>query len=196
MNPSRIVKSKSDLMAMNNPQLINYLDNLDIDLFKGYVDADTKVRYFVAKYGEGIARAIKGTNLFFPAIIAQSITESGYGRSELTSKANNFGGIKYNPKIHSDYIFADTTEFLNGKRVKITARFAKFSDVAEGFKSHVNVLMADRYKNARNLAKSPEEQILMFAKAGYTTTPAKEYLDSIKGNINRVRDKYKFSKIE
>ena len=195
MNPSSIVKSKSDLMAMSNPQLINYLDNLDVDLFKGFVDADTKVRYFVAKYGEGIARAIKGTNLFFPAIIAQSITESGYGRSELTSKANNFGGIKYNPKIHSDYIFADTTEFLNGKRVKITARFAKFSDVAEGFKSHVNVLMADRYKNARNLAKTPEEQITMFAKAGYTTTPPKTYLDSMKGNINRVRDKYKISKI-
>jgi flagellum-specific peptidoglycan hydrolase FlgJ len=195
MNPSRIVKSKSDLMAMSNPQLINYLDNLDVDLFKGFVDADTKVRYFVAKYGEGIARAIKGTNLFFPAVVAQSITESGYGRSELTSKANNFGGIKYNPKIHSGYIFADTTEFLNGKRVKITARFAKFTDVAEGFKSHVNVLMADRYKNARNLAKTPEEQITMFAKAGYTTTPPKEYLDTMRGNIKRVRDKYKISKI-
>jgi hypothetical protein len=55
--------------------------------------------------------------------------------------------------------------------------------------------MADRYKNARNLAKTPEEQITMFAKAGYTTTPPKTYLDSMKGNINRVRDKYKISKI-
>jgi flagellum-specific peptidoglycan hydrolase FlgJ len=195
MNPSRIVKSKSDLMAMSNPQLINYLDNLDIDLFKGYVDADTKVRYFVAKYGEGIARAIKGTNLFFPAVVAQSITESGYGRSELTSKANNFGGIKYNPNIHSGYILADTTEFIKGKKVNVKEKFAKFSDVAQGFKSHVDVLMADRYKNARNLAKTPEEQILLFAKAGYTTTPPKEYLDTMRGNIKRVRDKYKISKI-
>jgi flagellum-specific peptidoglycan hydrolase FlgJ len=195
MNQSSLVLPKNNLLAMSNPQLINYLDKLDIDLFKSYVDADTKVRYFVAKYGEGIARAIKGTNLFFPAVVAQSITESGYGRSELTSKANNFGGIKYNPNIHSGYIVADTTEFVNGKKIKTTAKFAKFTDVAEGFKSHVNVLMADRYKNARNLAKTPEEQITMFAKAGYTTTPPKTYLDSMKGNINRVRDKYKISKI-
>ncbi|NBX27477.1 MAG: hypothetical protein EBR55_04385 [Chitinophagia bacterium] len=195
MNQSSLVLPKNNLLAMSNPQLINYLDNLDIDLFKGFVDADTKVRYFVAKYGEGIARAIKGTNLFFPAVVAQSITESSYGRSELTSKANNFGGIKYNPNIHSGYIVADTTEFVNGKRVKTTAKFAKFSDVAEGFKSHVNVLMADRYKNARNLAKTPEQQILMFAKEGYTTTPPNTYLNSMKGNINRVRDKYKISKI-
>jgi flagellum-specific peptidoglycan hydrolase FlgJ len=195
MNKASLVLPKNNLMAMSNPQLINYLDNLDIELFKGFVDADTKVRYFVAKYGEGIARAIKGTNLFFPAVIAQSITESGYGRSLLTSKANNFGGIKYNPNIHSGYILADTTEFIRGKKVNVKEKFAKFSDVAQGFKSHVDVLMADRYKNARNLAKSPEEQILMFAKAGYTTTPPKEYLDTMRGNIKRVRDKYKISKI-
>jgi len=190
-----MVLAKNDLLAMSNPQLIAYLDNLDSDLFDGYVDADTKVRYFVSKYGEGIARAIKGTNLFFPAVIAQAITESGYGRSELTSKANNFGGIKYNPAIHSGYILADTTEYVGGRKVKTKAKFAKFSDVAEGFKAHVNVLLADRYANARNLAKSPEEQITMIAKAGYTTTPPTKYLATMKGNINRVRDKYKLAKI-
>lgn len=189
-----MVLAKNDLLAMSNPQLIGYLDGLDDNLFKSYVDADTKVRYFVSKYGEGIAKAIKGTNLFFPAVVAQSITESGYGRS-IPKNSNNFAGIKYNPNIHSGYVLADTSEFVNGKKVYIKAKFAKFTDVAEGFKAHVSVLMADRYKNARNTAKSPEEQITMIAKAGYTTTPPSKYLSAMKGNINRVRDKYKLAKI-
>jgi flagellum-specific peptidoglycan hydrolase FlgJ len=189
-----MVLAKNDLLAMSNPQLIGYLDGLDDNLFKSYVDADTKVRYFVSKYGEGIAKAIKGTNLFFPAVVAQSITESGYGRS-IPKNSNNFAGIKYNPNIHSGYVLADTTEFVNGRKIYIKAKFAKFTDVAEGFKAHVSVLMADRYANARNTAKSPEEQITMIAKAGYTTTPPSKYLSTMKGNINRVRDKYKLAKI-
>lgn len=189
-----MVLAKNDLLAMSNPQLIGYLDGLDDDLFNDYVDADTKVRYFVSKYGEGIARAIKGTNLFFPAVVAQSITESGYGRN-IPKNSNNFAGIKYNPNIHSGYVLADTTEYVGGRKVKTKAKFAKFTDVADGFKAHVNVLMADRYANARNLAKSPEEQITMIAKAGYTTTPSAKYLALMKGNINRVRDKYKLAKI-
>ena len=190
-----LVLPKNNLDAMSNPQLINYLDNLNKGLFDSYVDADTKVRYFLAKYGEGIARAIKGTNLFFSSTIAQSIIESGYGRSVLTQKGNNFGGIKYNPNIHSGYVVADTSEFVNGKKVNVTAKFAKFSDVAEGFKGHVNVLLADRYKNARNLAKTPEEQIKMIAKSGYTTTPAIPYWNAMKGIASRVQKKIPFGRI-
>jgi hypothetical protein len=44
-------------------------------------------------------------------------------------------------------------------------------------------------------AKTPEEQILMIAKAKYTTTPPLVYLNLMKGNINRVRDKTGISKI-
>ena len=188
------VLPKNDLLAMSNPQLINYLDGLNEEVFNGYVDADTKVRYFVSKFGEGIARAIKGTNLFFPAVVAQSITESGYGRN-IPKGSNNFAGIKYNPNIHSGYVLADTSEIVNGRKITIKDKFAKFTDVAEGFKEHVKVLMFDRYAKARNTAKSPEEYIILIAKAGYTTTPASKYLASMKGNINRIRDKYKLAKI-
>jgi flagellum-specific peptidoglycan hydrolase FlgJ len=190
-----LVLPKNNLDAMSNPQLINYLDNLNKGLFDSYVDADTKVRYFLAKYGEGIARAIKGTNLFFSSTVAQSILESGYGRSVLTQQANNFGGIKYNPSIHSGYVVADTSEVVKGKKVKITAKFAKYSDVTEGFKGHVNVLLADRYTNARNLAKTPEEQIKMIAKSGYTTTPSTTYWNAMKGNVARVQKKIPFGRI-
>jgi flagellum-specific peptidoglycan hydrolase FlgJ len=90
------VKTKSDYDKMTNDQLVAYLDKLDKATFNAYVDADTKVRYFVDKYGATFIKAIKGTNLFLSGVIAQSILESGYGRSNQSVNANNFAGVKYN----------------------------------------------------------------------------------------------------
>lgn len=181
-------KSKTDLDAMTNEQLIVYLDNLDKATFNAYVDADTKVRYFIAKYGDGIAKAIRGTKLYFSAIVALKMLESGYGRN-VPFNSFNFGGIKYNPAIHSGYVVSDTTEVVNGKKVYVQAKFAKFASAEEGIKSNIQTLLGSRYDAARNKAKTADDQILKIAQAGYTTTPAKEYLNLMKGNIKRVRTK-------
>jgi hypothetical protein len=188
------VKTRSELDKLSNPELVTYLNSLSKQNFNSFVDADTKVRYFLYLYGEGIAKAIKGTNLYFPAIAALKITESGYGRN-IPANSFNFGGVKYNPNIHSDYVLADTSEIVNGKRVFVKAKFAKFPSTEEGIKQNIQVLLADRYKTARETAKSPEEQILAIAKAGYTTTPAQQYLNLMSGNIKRVAKKTGFGKI-
>jgi len=181
------VKSKKELDALTNDQLISYLDNLDKTNFNSFVDADTKVRYFIAKYGDGIAKAIKGTKLFFSSITALKMLESGYGRN-VPKDSFNFGGIKYNPDIHSGYVVADTTEVVNGKKIFTTAKFAKFSSAEDGIKNNIQTLLGSRYAKAR-LAKTAEDQILEIAKAGYTTTPPNTYLNLMKGNIKRVRNK-------
>ena len=188
------VKTKAELDKLTNDELVKYLDSLSKTNFNGFVDADTKVRYFIYIYGEGIAKAIKGTNLFFPAITALKITESGYGRN-IPTGSFNFGGVKYNPNIHSDFVLANTSEIVNGKRVFIKAKFAKFKNAEDGIRQNIQVLLGDRYKNARLQAKSPEEQIKMIAKAGYTTTPADKYLSLMSGNIKRVAKKTGFGKI-
>jgi hypothetical protein len=87
----------------------------------------TATKEFIKKYGIGVANSIKGTGLYFPAVIAQSALESGYGKS-IPEGSNNFGGIKYNPNIHSGYIVADTTEFVNGKKVKIVNESGSLGD--------------------------------------------------------------------
>jgi flagellum-specific peptidoglycan hydrolase FlgJ len=188
------VKTRKELDAMTNDQLVAYLNGLSKANFNGYVDADTKVRYFIYLYGEGIAKAIKGTKLFFSGIVAMKITESGYGRN-IPTGSFNFGGVKYNPNIHQDFVLADTSEIVNGKRVFIKAKFAKFKDAEDGIKRNIAVLLGERYKNARINARSPEEQIRMIAQAGYTTTPANSYLKLMQGNIERVRKKTGFGRI-
>lgn len=109
---------------------------------------------FIKTYGPGIVNAIKGTGLFFPAVIGQSALESGYGKS-IPRGSNNFGGIKYNPNLPGvvGYVDSLTREGKKGQVVKVQ-RFAKFADVESGFKAHIRVLLSDRYKNAREKAKN------------------------------------------
>lgn len=196
------LKTKTDYDKMTNAQLVDYLDKLDKPTFNNYVDADTKVRYFVDKFGTSFINAVKGTGLFLSGIIAQSIFESGYGRNLPTDKktgaiSNNFAGIKYNSSIHDSYVVTDTTEVVRGKKIPVyNVKFAKFTDPTEGIKKHFQVLMGDRYKKARMDAKSPEEQIKMLVQAGYSTMNATTYVNLMKGNISRVRKLLPFGRIE
>ncbi len=129
-----------------------------------------------------------------PAIAALKMFESGYGRSQLAQQAFNFGGVKYNPNKHSDFITMPTTEYVNGKQVTQNLKFAKFKDVEDGLKNNIGVLMLDRYKKARE-ATTPEEQIIAIVKGGYSTTPPNTYLNNMKGLIKRVAKKTGFGKI-
>ena len=157
----------------------------------------SRVKLFVSKYGTGIAKSIKGTNLFFPAVVGQSILESGYG-DKIPLNSNNFGGIKYNPNLIGvvGYVESDTTEYKNGVKYKVKQKFSKFKDVESGFLAHIQVLLGSRYENARNNAKTPQEQILMIAKSGYTTTPPDKYLAQMNGIIEAVADLTKIGRIK
>lgn len=181
------VKTKTQLDALSNDALVAYIDTLTKTEFS-YIDVDSKVRYFIYKYGKGVAASIKGTGLFFPAVMAQSIYESNYGKS-IPVGSNNFAGIKYNPNIHSGYVSVMTTEYIKGVPFKIEQKFAKFQNVEEGFYHHVKTLLSDKYKTARIHATTPEQQILMIVKSGYATLPAEQYLLGVKGNIKRIINK-------
>jgi flagellum-specific peptidoglycan hydrolase FlgJ len=148
-----------------------------------------KTKNFIKLYGKGVANAIANTGLFFPAVVGQSAFESGYGE-RIPEGSNNFGGIKYNPNLKGvvGYVTSDTLEYIKGKPVRVKQNFAKFKDVESGFKAHIEVLLKDRYKNARLNAKTPEEQIMMIVQSGYSTTPPQKYLSSMKGIIEATRD--------
>ena len=149
-----------------------------------------KTKWFIDTYGEGIAKAIKGTNLFFSAVVAQKAVESGWGQSSLTKLHNNWGGIKCAPKLAGAIgcVKMDTTEYKKGVKYNTKQSFTKFTDTESGIKAVTQVLMADRYANARNNAKTAKEQVLMIAKAGYTTTPAQKYLDGLSSIIEAAQD--------
>ena len=155
-----------------------------------------RTKDFIDTYGSGVAKAIANTGLYFPAVIGQAAFESGYG-DRIPQGSNNFGGIKYNPNLAGvvGYVDSLTTEYIGGVPRKVTQKFAKFKDAESGFKAHIQVLLKDRYKDARMNAKSPEEQIKMIVQAGYSTTPPDEYLKGMKGIIEAARDYSKLGRI-
>lgn len=155
-------------------------------------------RKFVDDYGKGIAQAIRGTNLFFPVVVAQKALESGYGRSGLTKDANNFGGIKYNPNLSGvvGFVTKDTSEYIKGRKVVVKQKFSKFKDVEAGIRATIQVLLLDRYKAARETAKTPQDQVLMIARAGYTTTPPQKYLNLLNGIIHATQDYVQLGRIK
>jgi flagellum-specific peptidoglycan hydrolase FlgJ len=143
---------------------------------------------FIKQYGKGIANAIKGTGIFFPVAVGQKAWESGYG-NKIPPDSNNFGGIKYNKNLKGvvGFVVADTTEYVNGKKVNMKQKFSKFATVEDGIAGYVNVLKAPRYAKALQ-AKTPYEQLLEIAKAGYSTNNPKAYANSIYPLVEAARD--------
>lgn len=149
-----------------------------------------KTKWFIDKYGEGIIDAIRGTNIYFPAAVAQKAVESGWGQSTLAKEYNNFGGINCAPKIEGvvGCVRLPTKVGKNGKLVSSTQNFSIFKDVEAGIRGVSRVLMSDRYKNARDNAKSAKEQIYMISKAGYGGVTPEGYLAGMAGIIEAAQD--------
>jgi flagellum-specific peptidoglycan hydrolase FlgJ len=145
---------------------------------------ECKTRKFVDNYGIGIANLIKNTGIYFPTIVSMVCLESAYGESSITTKGYNFGGVKYNPSKHNDFMIADTTEYVNGRLVHVQQKFAKFKSVEDGLKGQYVTMMLERYKPARYNATSPLEQVGMYVQRGYSSTPVEKYKNKCRGIIN------------
>jgi flagellum-specific peptidoglycan hydrolase FlgJ len=159
----------------------------------------SRVKKFVDAYGVDIAKAIKGTGLFFSAVAAQKMLESDYGDSTLSKKHNNFGGIKNFGRLpNAGVVVLDTTERKSGRIVRVKQPFATFKTPYDAFLSYVKVLQdpTKRYtKMGVFTAQTPEEQIRRMVEAGYSTLKPDQYLKQMQGIIDATRDYSKLGKI-
>lgn len=158
-----------------------------------------RVKKFVDAYGKDIAKAIKGTGLFFSAVAAQKMYESDYGDSDLSKLHNNFAGIKnFGGLPNAGVVVLDTTERKGGRIVRVKQPFATFKTPFDAFDSYVKVLK-DKTKKYTAMgvftAATPEEQIKRMVQAGYSTQKPDVYLNQMKGIIEATRDYAKLGKI-
>lgn len=191
-----VVKRYTDaeFNAMDNATLIRTLDAFPKEPeFRDWVPPRVKVRYFVSKYGKDIGNSIKGTGLFFSAVVAQKILESGFGKDDIAIKYNNFGGVKAVKGYPS--VTLDSVEKVGGRLVRRKETFARYPSPKAAFSDYVRIITSmPRYAKALT-AKSPEEQITEMVKAGYSTLSPNEYMRLVKGNLDRVRDMYQVGRI-
>lgn len=118
--------------------------------------------------------------------IAQAILESGWGTSELATKANNLFGIKGIGPIGSYQKVS--VEYVAGKRIEKRSDFRKYNDWQESVQDHTTKLLEPQYKNA--LGASYMEACRAVQEAGYATDP--NYAQEL---IKRI-EKYKLDKYD
>jgi len=116
-------------------------------------------------------------------MIAQICLESGYGKSQLTQKANNFGGSK---AVGSQpYVTFPTWEYIKGVKTRVQSKFTKFATPLDGLKGyalffHVN----PRYRKALQYPNDSYQFLVEVKKAGYATDP--NYVAKVSSIMNKI----------
>jgi uncharacterized FlgJ-related protein len=141
------------------------------------------VKYFMDTFGSDLLKALNNSGIFFSMAASQKMIESGFGTSNLASKYNNFGGIKYGSG-------------LKGSSGKTNKGFAIFNTPYDCFYAYINNVLKDPSKtyitNGLLTAKTPQEQIMTIANGHYCENPSnpKVYAKPIISLINLVTDMY------
>ncbi|SEK91638.1 Flagellum-specific peptidoglycan hydrolase FlgJ [Stigmatella aurantiaca] len=137
---------------------------------------------FMDKMAADAIKSQRETGVPASVTLAQAALESGWGKSGLSTKGNNFFGIK--GKGPAGSVTMPTKEFLNGKWVTVDAPFRKYNSPAESFADHGKFLRENkRYAEAFKHTGDAERFAKEIHKAGYATDP--EYSSKLIGMINK-----------
>lgn len=134
---------------------------------------------------EPLARAL-GAEYGIPwqAILVQTAQETGWGKSTLLRRYNNFAGVKYPNSGAPSKVNMKTGEVYNGNKVVENADFAAWPSPYEGMKGYVNFFHRNkRYATALKYPHDPHRFIEEIKKAGYATDP--NYVSKLHGMLEK-----------
>ena len=122
-------------------------------------------------------------------MIAQSILESGWGRSPLSKQQNNYFGIKEDNKRKSSATYS-THEYINGRRVSIVADFKVYPTPSYCFSDRSQWFLTNkRYKNVLSDDMTYKEFAYILQIKGYATDP--DYAEKLISIVKRYKiDQY------
>jgi len=147
------------------------------------------VQSFIQKHDGAAKAAEAATGIPASFMIAQAAHESGWGRREIPAKDGsssfNVFGIKATSGWTGKVAEVQTTEYIDGKAQKVTAKFRAYGSYEEAFKDYARLLGSnERY--AKVVAQAQTGSAAGFAqglqKAGYATDP--EYASKLARVIN------------
>ncbi len=143
------------------------------------------VNDFVKRFYPAAKAAALGTKVLPETIITAAALESGWNKSELSAKYNNFFGHKVNKGYKGKAINLKTKEFIDGKWSTPVELFKVYNTPEDSFRDYVRLLTtATRYKNVL-AAKTPQQQFIELQKAGYATAPT--YAATLTSVLTRIR---------
>lgn len=134
-------------------------------------------------------------------ILAQAISESSWGTSELATKAHNYFGLKYTkgrcPTAIGSYSKTGTEQLKSGKYISSKMNWCKFSNMEQCVIGYFDFLNIGNYANLKGV-KSPEQYLRNIHTDGYATelTYVERVMNVIKAyDLNRY-DNWKEKSIE
>ena len=132
-------------------------------------------------------------NILPSITIAQSILESNWGESELSSKYNNLFGIKANNAWKGEYVNIETSEYYNQV---ITDKFRVYKTKSESIQDHAKFLSENpRYKKVFTKA-TYIEQAEELQSAGYSTVSDKSGNLTYKNLLIEIIQQYNLQLID
>ena len=128
---------------------------------------------FIAEVGEVAKRLRVEVGLPPSLLVAMAINETGWGRSELAVKANNYFGIKAHRGPGTAGVYeVETWEVVNGERVVIRAAFRAYNSLEENVRDLGAFLRASpRYNGVWAFANDGPGAARALFQAGYATDP-------------------------
>ncbi|CDM70376.1 hypothetical protein CM240_3259 [Clostridium bornimense] len=93
---------------------------------------------FINLVKDGAIYGHRNHGILASVTIAQAILESGWGSSTLSVKAKNLFGIKAFDDWNGAYTTMDTTEYYNGMRQTVAAKFRAYDSFNDSIKSILN----------------------------------------------------------
>lgn len=146
---------------------------------------------FVEQHGAAARAAERTTGIPATFMVSQAALETGWGRKEIRhadgTPSYNLFGIKAGADWRGPTADVTTTEYVNGKAVKVTARFRAYASYAESFADYARLMKdSPRYQQVLAGASQGRDAASGFAqglqRAGYATDPA--YADKLTRVIN------------
>lgn len=129
---------------------------------------------FIAKIKDGAIESQRKYGVLASLTIAQAILESGWGKASI---GNNIFGIKAGSSWKGKTQTRNTSEYVDGKYINITAVFRDYDSIADSIADHALLFVnASRYKNL--IGCTDYKQACRNVQAdGYATDP--KYADKL-----------------
>lgn len=152
-----------------------------------HTGVSSKVQHFIQQHDDAAKAVSAQTGIPASFMIAQAAHESGWGKRQILNKdgssSNNLFGIKAGANWNGPVAEVRTTEYINGKAHKVTARFRAYASAEESFKDYARLLTgSERYRDVVANADTAKGFAHGLQKAGYATDPA--YAEKLTKVIN------------
>jgi flagellar protein FlgJ len=136
------------------------------------------VQSFIQKHESAAKAAETATGIPASFMLAQAAHETGWGKHEITNKdgssSYNIFAVKATPGWTGKTTDVQTTEYVDGKAQRVTAKFKAYGSYAEAYKDYAQ-LIGSNARYASVVAQARKGNAASFAqglqKAGYATDP-------------------------